>query len=125
MAAIYDHQQLDVYQAGFKLAMEIYSITKSFPPEERYSLTDQIRRSSRGVCSNLAEVWRKRRYEAAFMAKLSDSEAEAAETQTWLDFARECRYIEDSNHQQLCQHYDQVIGKLVTMIRNPNPWILK
>lgn len=81
------HQDLEVYQLAFEAAMKIFELSKRFPVEERYSLIDQMRRSSRSVCANLAEAWRKRRYEAAFIAKLSDSEAEAAETQTWIHFA--------------------------------------
>ena len=85
---IKSHEGLEVYQIAFGAAMEIFECSKKFPVEERYSLTDQIRRSSRSVCANLAEAWRKRRYEAAFVAKLNDCESEAAETQTWLKFAR-------------------------------------
>ena len=87
------HTELHVYKRAFDLAMELFKISKSFPVEERYSLTDQMRRSSRSVCANLAEAWRKRRCEAAFVAKLSDSEAEAAETQVWLQFAVECECL--------------------------------
>ncbi len=81
------HTELEAYKLGFEAAMKIFEITKSFPREEMYSLTDQIRRSSRSVCANLAEGWRKRRYTASLIAKLNDAEAEAAETQTWLQFA--------------------------------------
>lgn len=81
------HQELDVYKKAFESAMTIFEHSKSFHKEETYSLTDQIRRSSRSVCANLAEAWRKRRYEAAFIAKLNDAEGEAAETQTWIEFA--------------------------------------
>src|SRR5256885_11193126 len=91
---LFRHQQLDVYKKAFDAAMEIFSITKTFPKEETYSLTDQIRRSSRSVCANIAEAWRKRRYEAAFVAKLCDSEGEAAETQTWLEFAVKCEFLD-------------------------------
>ena len=88
---IMNHTDLQVYQKAFATAMEIFQLSKAFPKEEIYSLTDQVRRSSRSVCANLAEAWRKRRYEAAFVSKLSDSEAEAAETQVWLEFAVECK----------------------------------
>lgn len=81
------HRDLTVYQKAFDAALKIFEISKQFPKEETYSLTDQIRRSSRSVCSNLAEAWRKRRYEGAFISKLSDCEGEAAETQVWLEFA--------------------------------------
>src|SRR5689334_9639858 len=87
------HTDLDVYNRAFRAAMKIFEQSRKFPREERYSLTDQIRRSSRSICSNLAEAWRKRRYEAAFIAKLGDSEAEAAETQSWIQFAVECQYL--------------------------------
>jgi four helix bundle protein len=85
-------QDLEVYRLAFDTAMEIYEISKSFPPEERYSLTDQIRRSSRSICANLAEGWRKRKYKAVFVNKLLDAAQEAAETQTWLEFAERCGY---------------------------------
>jgi len=84
------HFELDVYKKSFAAAMKIFELSKSFPAEERYSLTDQIRCSSRSVCANEAEAWRKRVYRAHFASKLTDSEAEAAETQTWLQFAAEC-----------------------------------
>ena len=87
------HQNLDVYKRSFQAAMQIFEVSKQFPKEETYSLTDQIRRSSRSVCANLAEAWRKRRYEAAFVNKLNDSEGESAETQTWLEFAVKCGYL--------------------------------
>jgi four helix bundle protein len=88
---IRSHCELDVYRNAFDAAMEIFHASKAFPKEETYSLTDQMRRSSRSVCANLAEAWRKRRYEAAFISKLCDAEAEAAETQVWLEFACEVR----------------------------------
>ena len=87
MANIRSYRELRVYQAAFDVAIEIFELTKSFPPEEKYSLVDQIRRSSRAVCSNLAEAWRKRRYPAHFVNKLSDSEGEADETRVWLEFS--------------------------------------
>lgn len=99
-------------------------MTKSYPIEERYSLTDQIRRSSRSVCANLSEAWRKRRYPAAFICKLNDSESEASETQTWIQFSVKCGYIPKKEGTELFQLYDQIIGKLVNMITNPKPWIL-
>lgn len=88
------HQELDVYRKSFDAAMSLFEASKGFPKEETYSLTDQIRRSSRSVCANLAEAWRKRRYQAAFVAKLNDSEGEAAETQTWIEFAVACGYLD-------------------------------
>jgi len=122
MCRIQSHDELDVYKIAFESAMRIYEISKQFPKEETYSLTDQIRRSSRSVCANIAEGWRKRRYEAAFVSKLTD--AEAAETQTWLDFASECDYLSEDVKQELWQNYDHVIGKLVNMIYKPSLWLL-
>jgi four helix bundle protein len=118
------HTELEVYELAFGAAMTIFSLTREFPVEERYSLTDQIRRSSRSVCANLAEAWRKRRYRGAFIVKLSDSEAEAAETQVWLEFAVKCEYLESEVGRDLYQTYDRIIGKLVSMISNPSPWLL-
>ena len=118
------HEELEVYRLAFEAAGKIFELSKSFPTEERYSLTDQIRRSSRSVCANLAEAWRKRRYRAAFQAKLNDAESEAAETQTWLRFAGDCSYLDAATADRLCARYDQVIGKLVTIINNPDPWLI-
>src|SRR5882762_1268581 len=95
------HHELDVYRKSFSAAMQIFEISKKFPKEETYSLTDQIRRSSRSVCANLAEAWRKRRYEAAFVSKLNDSEGEAAETQTWIEFAVRCGYLSAAQGRKL------------------------
>lgn len=118
------HRDLEVYQKAFDAAMRIFEISKNFPNEERYSLTDQIRRSSRSVCANIAEAWRKRRYEAAFISKLSDSEGEAAETQTWLEFAVRCEYLEKNPGRELYKVYDEIIAMLVTMINHPENWVL-
>ena len=115
------HVELDVYRLAFDVAMEIFELSKSFPVEERYALTDQMRRSSRSVCANLAEAWRKRRYKAAFVAKLSDSEAEAAETQTWLEFAVKCQYLSPEQAKPLYHLYNQILSKLVRLIQNPTP----
>jgi len=124
MTRITSHEELEVYRLAFGAAMEIFDLTKMFPKEETYSLTDQIRRSSRAVCSNLAEAWRKRRYEAAFVSKLNDAEAEAAETETWLRFSHECGYLTDELTNELHTTYDHVIGKLVNMMNKPTPWIV-
>jgi four helix bundle protein len=118
------HQELDVYKKAFDASMLIFRETKGFPKEETYSLTDQIRRSSRSVCANLAEAWRKRRYEAAFIAKLNDSEGEAAETQTWIEFAIACEYLDQELGRKLYKTYDEVIGMLVTMIARPHQWVM-
>jgi len=118
------HHDLEVYQRTFELAMKIFQKTKSFPKEERYSLTDQIRRSSRSVCTNLVEAWRKRRYEASFLSKLNDAEAEGTETQVWLEFAVQCGYLEAEAGQELSAYYDNILGKIVSLINNPQPWLL-
>ena len=118
------HEQLHTYSLAFRLASELYELSKRFPAEERYSLTDQIRRSSRSVCANLAEAWRKRRYKAAFQNTLNHAEAEAAETQTWIRFAEDSGYLEKEQADSLTSTYDEVIGMLVRMITNPDPWLL-
>lgn len=122
---IQKHTELEVYKKSFDVAMEIFRATKSFPKEETYSLTDQIRRSSRSVCANLAEAWRKRRYEAAFVAKLSDSESEAAETQVWTEFAVNCGYLDRSVAKSFYQAHDQILRMLVTMINKPQSWTIE
>ena len=109
------HRELEVYKLAFEAAMKIFEISKRFPKEETYSLTDQFRRSSRSVCSNLAEAFRKRGYPKSFVSKLSDSESEAAETQTWLDFANSCKYITNDEYLDLDATYENIIGKLVNM----------
>ncbi|MEL6162296.1 MAG: four helix bundle protein [Cyanobacteria bacterium J06641_2] len=119
------HKDLEIYKIGFDTAMKIYELSKKFPKEETYSLIDQIRRSSRSVCANLAEAWRKRRYEAAFRAKLNDSEAEAAETQTWIEFAVKCNYLDVETGRELYSSYNQILSGLVNMIRNPSPWLMQ
>jgi len=121
---IHSYKELRVYQNAMEAAMEIFEITKVFPTEEKYSLIDQIRRSSRSVCANLAEAWRKRRYVAAFISKLSDAEGEAAETQTWLQFSVLCKYLSREKGKALYEVYERIIGKLVTMINNPDPWLV-
>ncbi|WGV24257.1 four helix bundle protein [Halotia branconii] len=122
---IKSHEDLEVYKMAFDVAMKIFELSKKFPLEERYSLTDQIRRSSRSVCANLAEAWRKRRYEAAFIAKLNDSEAEATETQTWLEFAVKCNYLDVDMGRELYRAYNRILGILVTIINYPSPWLIK
>lgn len=122
MERIKKHNDLNVYQLSFAAGMEIFNLSKKFPKEEKYSLTDQIRRSSRSVSANIAEAWRKRRYEKAFVAKLSDSESEAAETQVWIEYALACDYLDKSNYDALIDKYDHIIGMLVNMIRNPEKW---
>ena len=110
-------RDLEVYKLAFESAMEIFEISKRFPKEEQYSLTDQMRRSSRSVCANLAEGWRKRRYKAVFVNKLTDSEQEAGETQTWLEFALKCKYINNETFKRLDEKYEHIFAMLITMER--------
>ena len=116
------YRDLKVYQLSFECAMRIFELSKKWPREERYSLTDQIRRSSRSVCGNIGESWRKRRYPAHFVSKLSDSDAEAAETEVWLDFAFQCGYLAENDHTKLRRDYDHIGGMLTKIINNPTPW---
>jgi len=122
MKILRSHKELVVYQLAFTTSMEIYHISKSFPKEEVFSLTSQIRRSSRSASANISEAFRKRRYEKAFVSKLSDSEAEAAETQVWLDYSLACGYITESLHQKLFNDYDNILGKIVNMMNQPEKW---
>ena len=124
MAHISSYKELRVYKAAMDAAMRIFEISKRFPAEERYSLTDQIRRASRSVCSNIGEAWRKRRYRAAFVSKLSDSEAEAEETRVWLEISFRCRYISEAEADDLDSIYDRILGQLVTMIDRPEQWLV-
>jgi four helix bundle protein len=123
--AIRHFRDLDVYQNGLAAGLRIYELTKRFPNEERYALTDQVRRSSRSVCANIAEAWRKRRYEAAFIAKLSDAESEAAETQVHLEFAFHHRHIAEAEFRSLDDSYEKIIGQLVRMIDQRHKWLIK
>lgn len=111
-----------MYQISFDCAMEIYELTKKFPKEELYSLTDQIRRSSRSVSANIGEAWGKRKYEKSFVAKLTDSEGEARETQTWLQFSLACKYINEEQFNNLNNQYNQIIGMLVIMMNQSEKW---
>jgi len=108
-------RDLEVYKLAFNCAMEIFQITKTFPSEEKYSLTDQIRRSSRSVCSSLAESWRKRRYKAVFKNKLTDAMQEASETQTWVEFCYACNYIDKATFEKFHSGYEQLLAMLNTM----------
>ena len=111
-------RDLEVYRRGFDAAMEIFQLTKRFPVEERYSLVDQIRRSSRSVCANLAEGWRKRRYPAVFKNKITDLMQEASETQCWLEFCFACHYIKQDVFDKLDNEYEQLIAMLNSMEMN-------
>ncbi len=122
MELIKTHKDLKVYKLAFESSMEIFEISKGFPKEEKYSLTDQIRRSSRSVAANIVEAFRKRRYPKSFVSKLSDSEGEAAETQVWLDFAEKSGYITKETHSALYQKYDWILGMIINMINNPEKW---
>jgi four helix bundle protein len=122
--SIRSHKDLEVYRTAFDTAMEIFELSKRFPQEERYSLTDQIRRSSRSVCANLAEAWRKRMYEAAFIAKISDCTSEAAETQTWIEFAVRCNYLDREPGREIYKKYDSILGMLVNMMNNSEKWTI-
>ena len=111
-------RDLEVYQRAFRSAMRVYEITKCFPKEETYSLSDQIRRSSRSVCSNIAEAWRKRKYQAVFKSKLTDSMQEASETQCWLEFGLACKHIEDKLFKELDSEYEEILLMLNAMEKN-------
>ena len=121
---IQTHRDLQVYCKAFDAAMRLFELSKTFPKEETYSLTDQCRRSSRSVCANLAEGWRKRRYQAAFISKLSDSESEAAETQVWIEFAVKCGYLDRDQAATLYQTYDEILRMIVAMINHPASWTI-
>ena len=119
-----DFRELRVYKSGFKAAMEIFHLSRRWPDEERYSLTSQIRKASRSVCANIGEAWRKRRYAAHFVSKLSDSDTEAAETLVWLEFAKECGYLDEEPFQALSEVYDHINAQLTTMMDNAEKWCL-
>ena len=114
-----------VYKKAFDAAMSIFELSKAFPKEEKYSLTDQIRRSSRSVCTNLSEAWRKRRYKAVFVNKLSDSGQEAAETQTWLEFSLACHYLDDATYNQLFNDYEEIFAMLHSMAQKASTFCSK
>ena len=117
-------KELNVYQKGYELAMQVFKLSKRFPVEERFALTSQIRRSSRSICLNLREAWAKRRYEAHFISKLTDCDGENSETDTSLDFAKDCGYITSEQHMEmasLCQEIGKMLG---SMINNPGPFLI-
>lgn len=122
MKHIATFRELNVWRLSMDLAMEVFALTKDFPAQERYSLIDQIRRSSRSVPANISEAWRKRRYKAAFVAKLSDAEAEAAETQTHLEIAMRCGYLSADAFSSLDSRYEEVLAMIVRMISQPEKW---
>ena len=118
-------KELTVYTKGYELAMAIYQATQSFPKEERYAITSQIRRSSRAVCACLAESWAKRRYEAHFISKLTDADAENNETGIWLDFAHDCGHLTPQDHERMQSLRDEVGAMLGSIIRNPTSFLIK
>jgi four helix bundle protein len=118
-------KDLNVYKEAYKLAMEIFHTSRQWPKEERYSITDQIRRSSRSVCTNLREAWAKRRYEAHFSMKLTDCDGENSETDTWLDFARDCEYLDEDDYSRLEKRCSKVGRMLGSMLKNPSPFLLR
>jgi len=122
---VQDFSDLKVYKNAMEAAIDIYETTKDFPPEEKYSMVSQIRRSSRSVCANIAEAWMKRLYRAAFVAKLSDSLSEAAETIVWLEMAERCNYINREKRNQLEDNFRKIIGQLVKMTNQADQWIVK
>ncbi len=119
---IADFRELRVYQTSFKAAMDIFELTRAWPQEEKYSLTSQIRRSSRGVCGNIGAAWRKRRYQNAFVSKMSDADEEAGETIIWLDFAEQCHYLLPEKAKELRDTFDHICAQLVTMINQADKW---
>lgn len=118
-------RELDVYKNAMSLTMEIFSLIPKFPSDEKFELSDQLKRSSRSVCRNLGEAWRKRRYRAAFIAKLSDCEAEACETQVSLEIAYNCSYIDKRTFNRMDESYEKLISQIVTMINNADQWLIK
>ena len=119
---IHSHKELNVFKSSFDLALQIHQLSALFHSDEKFSLTDQIRRSSRSVSTNIAEAFMKRRYPKSFIAKLSDSEGEAAETQVWLNFAFAFGYLDKMKVMELEEKYDHIEAQLITMIQNPNKW---
>jgi len=122
---IRSYKELRVYRAAMDATMEIFELSKNFPAEERYSLTDQMRRSSRSICTNIGEAWRKRRYPAHFVSKLSDSDGEAEETRVWIEFSERCRYISHDKAVRLDRVYDGILAQLVNMIFNKDDWTIR
>jgi four helix bundle protein len=122
---IRSYRELDVDRAAMDAAMRIFELTRGFPAEEKYSLVNQARRSSRSICANLAEAWRKRRYEAHFASWMSDAESEAEETRVWLEFAFKCGYITQEPFQELDDTYDENVAQLVKMLSQPGKWRIR
>ena len=125
MGNIRSHKELTVWQDAMDAAMDIFAVTKAFPPEEKYALVDQIRRSSRSVPANISEAWRKRRYEAAFKSKLNDAESKQVKRKPGLSFALRCSYVDRQTAESLDQKYEHIAARLVTMIRDSGNWTLR
>lgn len=117
-------RELRVYQTAMEAAMEIFLITKRFPIEEKYSMVDQMRRSSRSVCANISEAWRKRRYKAAFIAKMNDAESEAGETQVWIELAARCNYLDPKTREKLDDAYDHIMAQIVRVVEQADKWLI-
>ena len=124
MANIRSYKELRVYKMAMAAAMKIFELSKRFPPEEKYSLTDQIRRCSRSVCTNIGEAWRKRIYPAHFVSKITDSEGEAEETRVWLEFSWRCKYMKFEEANELDQTYNSILAQLVKMRVDHRDWTL-
>jgi len=122
MGNIRSFKELKVWQNAMDAAMRVFELTKKFPNEEKFSMTDQFRRASRSVATNVAEARRKRRYPAAFVSKLNDAEGEAAESQTWTELGLRCGYLSDSEASELDGYYEQILSQLVSMINHPDDW---
>ena len=122
---IVTHQDLKVFKLAMESATKLFELSKSFPKEERFSLTSQMRAAARSVCANLAEGWRRRRYEGAFINKLSESEGEAAETQVWIEFSVRCAYMDKAEARELYAAYNRIIRTLVGMINHSETWVIK
>lgn len=125
MPNIRSFRELEVYQAAMDAAMEIFERTKQFPDAEKYAMVDQMRRSSRSVCANIGEAWRRRRSPKFFRAKLGDAESEAEETRVWIEFAFRCEYLGADDARDLDEQYDQILGQLVQMIANAEDWTIR
>ncbi len=125
MGRIQSHKELVVYQYAMDGAMRVFELTKRFPAEEKFSMVDQMGRSSRSVCASIAEAWRKRRYKAHFVSKISDAESEAEETRVWLEFAGRCQYLSSTVVQELDTLYHNILGKLVRMESEPQQWTIR
>ena len=125
MPKIRSFRELRVYQTAMEAAMQVFELTKSFPAEERYSLTDQVRRCSRSVFANIAEAWSKRRYPLHFVSKLSDAETEANESRAWLECSRNCQYLSEQQFLEMDDNYDKIIAQLIRMMNEPNYWTIQ